>query len=526
MVVWRRRFGRIRISEEILVPLGSDPIESLRGLREASPHPFVHIAVPDALLSCEVVLVPDFDEPEDRDAWAFSEASRRRPQDRAEDRVVATARVFEVPDQAEQDVPEGPSVLGYGATSGSPAYTDDVARHRAVLCVMDRVRIEDTLRLLNEAGFVVERIASGLVEATSLSLLSTLQSSEHQTYDPETSAAYALPRVERLSPNALVVTGAFGVAGLDVALGRPRAVTIHDSALEEDGTDALSKGEPLYTPEQRLSPATRDPRTLVTYPDASHPSSSMAAAVAYEALYPGLALVQVLPEVTQREVQRTRRVEEAKHSTLFIACVLLALLALLTGAELVVGALSDKTVIRLQEQAPALALLDRERAEVARMERDLALAKRSQAEQTQTALYLEALTRAVPEDVTLMEVVINRVNAVTPPAHSEITGGERRLSERASGFPLEKSGGNYRTDSFVIKGEAGSGAMVGIYALNIEQLDFVVDSRVLSVTQLSPRALRRRQQNPDIQLFTFELAGRVASAARTRPTRERSSGSP
>lgn len=235
--------------------------------------------------------------------------------------------------------------------------------------------------------------------------------------------------------------------------------------------------------------------------------------------------MQVLPEVTQREVQRARRVKEAKHSTLFIACVLLALLALLTAAEVVVGALSDQTVKRLQEQAPALALLDRERAEVARMERDLALAKRSQAEQTYTAFYLEALTRAVPEDVTLTEVVFSRVEAVTPPAHSEIVGGDSRLSERAPGFYLEKIESSYNTDSFVIKGEARSGAMVGIYALNIEQLDFVVDSRVLSVTQLSPRALRRQQRDPDQQFFSFELQGRVAAPARSDPTQERSSGS-
>ncbi|MEO1075214.1 MAG: hypothetical protein AAFX41_04510, partial [Bacteroidota bacterium] len=104
MVMWRRRFGRDRLGEEILVPLGSDPVEALRGLREASPHPFVHIAVPDALLSCEVVPVPDFDEPEDRDAWAFSEASRRRPQDMAEGGTVATAHVFEVSEQAELGV--------------------------------------------------------------------------------------------------------------------------------------------------------------------------------------------------------------------------------------------------------------------------------------------------------------------------------------------------------------------------------------------------------------------------------------
>ncbi|MEO1632573.1 MAG: hypothetical protein AAFU38_17515, partial [Bacteroidota bacterium] len=83
----------------------------------------------------------------------------------------------------------------------------------------------------------------------------------------------------------------------------------------------------------------------------------MAAVIAYEALYPGLVLVQVLPEAAQRSVRRTRKVDEGKRSTLLVAAVVLVLLVLLMGTELAIGVLAGRTAARLQEQAPALALL-------------------------------------------------------------------------------------------------------------------------------------------------------------------------
>ncbi|MEO0858771.1 MAG: hypothetical protein AAFY55_18155, partial [Bacteroidota bacterium] len=436
MVVWRRRFGRVRLREERLVSLGDNPVEALRQLKDASPQPFIHVAVPDALLACEVVPVPDFDEPEDRDAWATSEAERRGTPFRDGTEVVVTAQIFEVPVQSESDAEGRLSASQYSASRSGVGYIEEVARYRAVLCVLDRTRIEATLGLLREAGFVVERVASGLVEAATLPLLPASQAVEDRAYDSEASTGqiwlgeHTLPRVEILSPARLVVEGAFGTAELDVAVGRPHSILMHTPRADEDlargtyedeGVDGSSDAESAHIQYTRAS--------LVSI-TGLRPSSAMASAIAYEALYPGLVVVQALPRTTQQGVKQTRRVEEGKRATLFVAGTVLALLVLLIGAELGISAFSSRTAAQLQEQAPALALLERDRAEVARMERDLRLAERAQAERTTVAFYLEALARAVPDGVTLTEVVIGPVDGVTSSTHHAIAVGESQLLSR------------------------------------------------------------------------------------------------
>ncbi|MEO1727861.1 MAG: hypothetical protein AAFR95_12625, partial [Bacteroidota bacterium] len=352
MVVWRRRFGRVRLGDEILVPLESDPVEALRGLREASLHPFVHVAVPDALLSCEVVAVPDFDEPEDRDAWAISEAERRRTQFSSGEDVVVTAHVFEAPVESDLDVLASSWESSYGAQRSGGAYAEDIARYRAVLCVVNRARIEDALRLLGEAGFVVERVASGLVEAATLSLVSISHSGDHHERGPEASAGYTLPRVEMRNPGMLAVAGAFGTAVLEVAHGRPRSVTMLGPAIGEDTAYGVQELERFHAPPEEDGVPVHSNQESLEILEALRPSSAMAAAIAYEAVYPGLVLVQVLPEAAQQGVRRTRRVEEGKRSTLLVAFVVLVLLVLLMGTELAIGGLSGKTAEQLRNQAP------------------------------------------------------------------------------------------------------------------------------------------------------------------------------
>lgn len=523
MVVWRRRFGRVRLCEELLVSLGQDPVQALCELKDASPHPFIHVAVPDALLACEVVPVPDFDEPEDRDAWATSEAERRGTPFRDETEVVVTAQVFEVPEQSESDAEGRLSASQYSASRSGMGYIEDGARYRGVLCVLDRARIEATLGHLREAGFVVERVASGLVEAATLPLLPTFRAIEDRAYDSEASTGHTglgehtLPRVEMLSPARLVVAGTFGTAELDVAVGRPHSILMRVPGAEEGSARGTYDDEVAHPSSGAGGAYFRNTRASLVSVEGLRPPSAMAAAIAYEALYPGLVVVQVLPRTTQQGVQRTRRVEEGKRATLFVAAAVLALLALLIGAELSIGAFSSRTTTQLQEQAPALALLERDRAEIARMERDLRLAERAQAERTMMAFYLEALARAVPEGVTLTEVVIGPIDNVTSSTHHEITGGSNRLSDRVSGFPPEKNRGPQHLVSFVIRGKSGASSAVGIYSLNIGQLDFVTESRVISVTQQSPRALRRQQRDPGEHRFVFELAGRVAPPVRADP---------
>lgn len=526
MVVWQRRFGRVRLREETLVPLGEDPVGALRALRDASPHPFVHVAVPDALLACEVVPVPDFDESEDRDAWAISEAERRRTQSISGEDLVVTAHVFEVPVQSESDAPGSSWESSYGAQRSGGAYAEDIARYRAVLCVANRARIEDALHLLREAGFVIERVASGLVEAATFPLISASYSGDHQEYGPEASAGYTLPRVEMRNPGVMAVAGAFGTAELEVAHGRPRLVTMLAPAAGEDTAYGVLEVERFHAPPEEDGVPIHSNHESLAVLEALHSSSAMAAAIAYEALYPGLVLVQVLPEAEQQGARRTRRVEEGKRSTLLVAFVVLVLLVLLMGTELAIGALSDRTTEHLRNQAPALALLERDRAEVARMERDVSLAKRAQAERTMIAYYLEALARAVPEDVTLTEVVIGQVDGVTSSANHEITDGDNRFNSGVSGFTPEKNTNHQNIISYVIRGESRTGSAVGLYSLGLGKLDFVAESRVISVTQVSPRALRRQQRDPGERLFSFELAGRVAPPARADSTQERSARSP
>ncbi|MEL7171191.1 MAG: hypothetical protein AAGN64_17740, partial [Bacteroidota bacterium] len=354
---------------------------------------------------------------------------------------VVTAHVFEVPVESDPDELESSWESSYGAQRSGGAYAEGIAPYRAVLCVVNRARIEDTLGLLGDAGFFVERVASGLVEAATLSLISPSYSREHQAHGLEASAGLPLPRVEIRYSGTLAVSGAFGTARLDVAFGRPHSVTLHTPAVGEDRIHGVPEEERSHALPEEDGVPVHDTHASPALLETLHPSSAMAAVIAYEALYPGLVLVQVLPEAAQRSVRRTRKVDEGKRSTLLVAAVVLVLLVLLMGTELAIGVLAGRTAARLQEQAPALALLERDRAEVARMERDVSLARRAQVGRTMVAFYLEALARAVPDGVTLTEVVIGPIDGVTSPAHHEITGGDNRLSDRASGLPPEKNQG-------------------------------------------------------------------------------------
>lgn len=511
LVALRRRLGRLHafVAEEPRRRSGGEerPLEEVLGaLRAKAPSRFVVTALPLRAVRCAVLEVPDYEDHEDRQAWAASQAEKLAgggPTGSTE-RSVVRFGLFgaERPEDATGAV-----------------YSDAEVRYFAVVAVAREDAVDRQATSFAQTGFEIERVASGVVELASLLAegggaarmrvreggrsvgliaqsgrpIRVVDGQERgaSAYDAPTlapiQAADSVPMLEQSEERA---RGGKGVPVDEPIVGRAvylEAQTVEGEQAPETGAvyepyagDGSEGGVPLR------------PLASVLGEDAPTVPFSTAAALAYEALYPGLALVDFLDETARSRVAQAREKERGQRSVLAIAAALLVVLLVLSGAQVLVGTLAARTEEVLAAQAGTTARLDREERRVEALRRDLETAREAERGRTSKAPVLEALGRAAPEGVVLTELVVEDASdGGNPDDSSEIS-----TSKQAAVIA-------------VLRGVARSSGDVGTYSLNIEALDFVRGSSVSLVERLTERDLRRSRLRLGDAVVRFEITCEV-----------------
>lgn len=136
------------------------------------------------------------------------------------------------------------------------------------------------------------------------------------------------------------------------------------------------------------------------------PAASVAAALALEAVYPELALTDLLGEERGEAVRAAKEKEEGQRAVLLLGGILVfsLLLALLSAAGM--GTLVEREAAKVAAQEPVLERLRAAEAAHARLRSDLETAERLTGQSTQTARLLEDVGRAVPEGVWMVGLSI------------------------------------------------------------------------------------------------------------------------
>lgn len=370
--------GRVRLRRVEREPVGDGlPESALRRLAERiGPGPrFVHTHVPAESVRLRTLEVPAYEDPDDVARWLADHAERFRTEAEGGDAVVRSVLLGE-----EGEAHEG-------------------ARTRtAILVVVSPADIAERVQQVRQAGFTPLRLGTGALEAASALVVGD----------------------EPVLDGSVLVAGAARSFDVRLREGQVEAVRVLDAppevAVEErrhavdvryDGSDLLYVTGPHAPAAVRAGRDAGQPVAPAAPFGGRHPElepgDALAAGLAVEVLFPGLALVDVLDKAERRAGAEAAAKREALRAILALCVVVLVVLGVAQAATWYFSGRLGATEAALLDQAEERAEAERLRRDLGRLRRDVAAAREAAAERTPAARLYEAVGRALPPGVWLVE---------------------------------------------------------------------------------------------------------------------------
>lgn len=383
-----RTFGRLRLRRYETEPVvGTEREAALARLVERlkPAHRYVVSHVGPDHVRVHFVDAPGFDDPEDLQAWLVAQSVKVLPGGVAPEAFVVRTAVTQY---------------------------DEEEKARGLIVAAQRAAVEERAAVLERAGLVPLRLATGVVEvASSLAFEEGFDDPERTIIYSGDETAVALRMKEGLLHDAEVLPA----ADPDVVI----------SELEALGNFARSDAEAVWmTGGSGVVPAGGG-RAVTPLHGALRgrtlPSeAAYAAALAAEAVYPGLGYVDLLDPDAAGVAGEQREKGEAQGALVSMGVLILVLLLAATLATVFLGREVAHTEAQVAARAEVLEALQEARARRDRLERDVGTARDLVGQRTAVARVLEDVGRSVPEGVWL-----TRLSVVTPtegPAELAVQG--------------------------------------------------------------------------------------------------------